>query len=391
MSKVRLGIIGSGGRGIGAIAINVLPQLQDKVELVALCDTNRKRLKAADELVGGGNRLYGDYRDLLADDDMNVVLITTPDSTHEEIAVSAFEAGKHVFCEKPLATTVQGCDSILAAAEKSGKVLEVGFVLRYAPIFRKINELIHAGEIGRPVFIRTADFYVGGRGYFNRWHRLRRNSGGLFVHKGCHMFDFINWTLQSRPVRVSATGSVDVFVKNRHRGGRCSACDYECSERLNRQSPIARKLLYEPSQDDETPRDICIYNSEKDVFDNGFAIVEYENGARAEFGMCFFPAKSRKTFHAVGDEGELLADTSQNRIEIIKRFSKEVIEYALPAFEGGHYGGDLIQVRDFIEAVGRNQPALASGEAGRLSTAVGVAAELAARENRIVEIRELLD
>ena len=86
-----------------------------------------------------------DYREMLERDDVDAVAITSPDFVHEEHAVAALEAGKHVFCEKPLAITTEGCDRILRTWKASGKRLMVGFNMRYMPVFRVMKEIVDSG------------------------------------------------------------------------------------------------------------------------------------------------------------------------------------------------------------------------------------------------------
>ena len=108
MEKFGFGIIGTGIRGVENFAKGLLSRPKE-AKLIGLCDSNNLRLQAASRILGGKFKLYNDYRELLNDKNIDVVIITTPDFTHEEIAVASFRKGKHVLCEKPLAIDVKGC------------------------------------------------------------------------------------------------------------------------------------------------------------------------------------------------------------------------------------------------------------------------------------------
>src|SRR5699024_10978380 len=89
-----------------------------------------------------------DYKALLAREDIDAVAILTPDHMHEEHAIAALEAGKHVYCEKPLAITIEGCDRIIETAERTGKHLMVGFNMRYMNMFQTMKGIVDSGVIG---------------------------------------------------------------------------------------------------------------------------------------------------------------------------------------------------------------------------------------------------
>ena len=124
--------------------------------VVAGADINEEYLTEFKQRIGQSVFVTTDYRNLLERDDIDAIAVTSPDYCHEEYAVAALEAGKHVFCEKPLAITVEGCDRILRAWRNSGKHLMVGFNMRYMNIFRTMKEIVDSGTIGemKAVWVR---------------------------------------------------------------------------------------------------------------------------------------------------------------------------------------------------------------------------------------------
>ena len=169
--KIKFGIIGTGQRAYGAYGRLLTGAFAQEAELVALADTNEKRLKAvARRLDVNGIALYRDYNRMLAETELDAVVVETPDFTHEQVATDVLQAGKHVICEKPLATTVAGCQKILAA-QGPEQVLQVGFVLRYNRVYSTAKKLIDDGVIGRVQQIVATDNRRGAD-YFRRWASL---------------------------------------------------------------------------------------------------------------------------------------------------------------------------------------------------------------------------
>ncbi len=145
LTQLRIGMIGISGRG-GLWRHWHDPQGRSVV--IAAADIAPEHLEAFRHEHGDNPFTTLDYRELLARPDIDAIAVTSPDYCHEEQAVAALEAGKHVFCEKPLAITIEGCDRILQAWRKSSTGLMVGFNMRYMNIFRVMKEIIESGAIG---------------------------------------------------------------------------------------------------------------------------------------------------------------------------------------------------------------------------------------------------
>jgi len=389
VDTLKAGIVGTGGRGVFAFGKGILAR-QSQIELCALCDHNSLRLKAAAAELGVELPLFTDYRELLAQPHIDVVFISTPDCTHEEIAVAAFDAGKHVLCEKPLATTVTGCDRILEASRRAGRQLEVGFVLRYAPLFGELRRIIADGRIGPLHLVESGDYYKGGSSYFRRWNRLSAMSGGLLVHKGTHTLDILNWIIDREPLRVAAFSGIDRFRPDPDKGERCLTCQNRCDDYFDITQGYAKRMYLDCESEDGYIFDVCLYNSDKDTHDNATVIIEYAGGARATYTECFFTATSSRRFRFVGELGEIRADEATGEIHIDYRYHGEPESIVPSGTEGSHGGGDAGQMDAFLGAIRTGKPALASGEAGRLSVVVAIAAERSARETRMVEIAEMI-
>jgi len=185
--------------------------------LVGFCDLNPGRMayynrqleeKHAHPPVAAA--LPRDFEELLRAQQAHTVIVTSIDRTHDDFICRAMEAGLDVITEKPMTISAEKCQRILDTQKRTGRRITVTFNYRYAPRNSKVKELIQAGAIGE---VKSVHFEwllntQHGADYFRRWHRDKRNSGGLMVHKSTHHFDLVNWWMDSQPETVMAMGDL---------------------------------------------------------------------------------------------------------------------------------------------------------------------------------------
>lgn len=219
-SPLGIGVVGAGG--FARFLAGAVADLPD-VRLVAVADRDPSRAAALASAVGA--RAVARWEDLLTDPAVDVVAIMTPPSSHATIARAALEAGRHVCCEKPLATDPAGAADVLAAAERSGRVLVVDHVLRYNPLLRALGRLQGSllGPLQRFAFENDASDENLDAGH---WFWQEDTSGGIFVEHGVHFFDAAHLLAGTLPEAVQAMsasredGTVDlVSATTRHPGG----------------------------------------------------------------------------------------------------------------------------------------------------------------------------
>ncbi|MFD8567289.1 Gfo/Idh/MocA family protein [Streptomyces sp. NPDC059639] len=195
-----IGLVGCGGFAEFVLdAAAGLPGLR----LAAVADPSAER--AARLGARHGVPALASLDELLELGDVEAVLIATPPATHAEMAVTALRAGRHVFCEKPLATTAEDAAAVAAEARRTGRVLVVDHVLRYNPLLRAVRRLTERGLLGparRFLFENDASDEDLGP---DHWFWDRAHSGGIFVEHGVHFFDAARALLGSDPVSVRAT------------------------------------------------------------------------------------------------------------------------------------------------------------------------------------------
>jgi predicted dehydrogenase len=211
--RVRLGVIGTGSRGL--YHLNNLLQIP-QAEIVALCDDYEPHLQQAAALFPKA-KLYDDYRRLLENKEVQAVLIATPLNEHEQMTIDSFSAGKHVFCEKSMALTLEGCRRIYDAYRKSGKVLYIGQQRLFDPKYIRAMELIHSGLIGtvtgmRAYWYRNNDWRrpVPSPELERRinWRLYRASSAGLVTELAAHQLQVGDWASGLRPESVMGYGDI---------------------------------------------------------------------------------------------------------------------------------------------------------------------------------------
>ena len=371
----RFGIVGTGSRGLNAFGRNLRERFGDRSEIVGLVDNDPIRLAFAAKTLEVESTSHN-VSALIDDPNVDVIVITTPDFTHADIALEAINAGKHVICEKPLATTIEDCNRVLAAGRGSDRLFMVGFVLRYTQLLAELHRAVSSGEIGTPSFLTAIDNRVGGS-YFRRWHRLRRNSGGMLVHKSCHAFDAINWIFNRRPTAVAATGGIAVYSHKDWAGERCLTCDAKttCPEYTDITAGESAHLYYEAEATSGYIADTCVFNSEKDTVDHAAAYVEYEGGPRASYALCLFASYTGREFGVWGADGKLECSDANDAVRLTRAGEETIQTRPIERLEGGHDGGDVGLLEDCFRALDTGEDPAVGLEAGYWAAVLGIAAE----------------
>lgn len=207
MSKLKIGVIGCGGIA-NQKHFPALKNCEDLCEIVAFCDILVERAeKACEEFGAPGAKVYKDYHDLLANPEVEVVHVCTPNVSHSEITIAAFEAKKHVYVEKPMSHSTEEAEKMVAAWKKSGMLFTVGYQNRFRAEVQNLHAACEAGDLG--------DIY------YAKAHAVRRRAvptwgvfpnkalqgGGPLIDIGTHALDITLWCMNNYDVE-SVTGSV---------------------------------------------------------------------------------------------------------------------------------------------------------------------------------------
>ena len=332
MAKLRLGIIGTGGI-CNNKHLPSLAKVADKVEVVALCDLQREKAEATAKRHGLTNvAIYTDYHELLADKSIDIVHVCTPNVAHCQITVDAFEAGKHVLCEKPMAATSADAEKMVAAWKKSGKKFTVGYQNRYRYDVQVLKKACDAGDLG--------EIYYGEANAIRRkavptWGVFpdkSKQGGGPLIDIGTHALDITLWCMNNYDVD-SVSGQV--FYK------------------LGNDPEAAQGNTY-------GPWDAKTY----EVEDSAMGFIKMKNGAlinlRASWALNYMDAREASTTLCGTKEGaEIKHGGSYPKSELWfnhTRHGKMMTEYLsgealVDYFEGVNEAPGVVEAKQWINAI----------------------------------------
>jgi myo-inositol 2-dehydrogenase / D-chiro-inositol 1-dehydrogenase len=335
MRKINIAVIGTGR--MGSVHVHNIARLIPEANLVAVCDIRLEVAQAvADEC--GIQRVVRDYHELLEDQDIEAVLIATSTPTHAFIIKDCAAAGKQIFCEKPLALDLADIDDALAAVEKAGVKLQVGFNRRFDKSYQKVHEIVASGEIGRPCILRITnrdpDFPA---------MEFMRVSGGIFLDLAIHDFDMVRYQV-GEVNEVYAMGSV-----------------------------LINPELHEFNDVDT---DVVTLR-----FANG-AVGAIDNSRKAVYGY-------DQRLEVFCSNGTAMAE-NEAETTVIKGNTDGLLAAKPPYFFMQRYAPCYVEeVRQFVECVREDKPTPTTGADGRAAVVLGYAAGKSMQENRPVKISEI--
>ena len=352
--ETRYGIIGTGMMGLEHIE-NIAAIDGAVVTAIADPDTaSRRKGQRAAGISDAG--VFADHRALLESGLVDAVVLASPNHTHAPILHDIIGSGVHFLAEKPLCTTVEDAQSVVAAAKGYGGVGWMGLEYRYKPPIARLIQEVDGGSVGRVRMISIREHRFPFLLKVGNWNRFNRNTGGTLVEKCCHFFDLMNLIAGSYPVQVFASGSQDV----NH---------------------------LDETYDGEIP----------DILDNAFVIVDFANGARGLLDLCMFSegSKNEQEISVVGDLAKIEAFVPEGFIRMSYRNDAPPEEIPVHderiMYAGLHGGASFLEHLEFLDAVESGTPPKVTLEEGLLSVAVGVAAHLSINERRPVLIAEVLE
>lgn len=342
----------------------------------------------------------------------DVVIITTPDHLHYGPAMAALKMGYDILLEKPIAQTWQQCTDIMTLAAEKNSIVAICHVLRYAPFFRKIKEVIDSGLLGRLVSIQLMEpvehIHMSHSFVRGNW-RNTAESNPMLLAKSCHDLDLLYWLIGKPCRRVSSFGSLTWFKKENAPSGSTPRCTDGCA--VETECPYSALKIYYlkrtwlqhfdlPEEGDQGPTILrllqtgpygrCVYHCDNDVVDHQEVLLEFEEAITAAFSMEAHTSYGGRRIRIMGSMGDIVGDendliATDFRTNTVTR--SNVREYA--SLSSGHGGGDYGLVRDFIRAVGERKPEhlLTTVQEAMESHLIGFRAEESRTEGKIVAVR----
>ncbi len=354
---LRYGLVGTGMMGIEHIN-NVA--ITPGAEIVALADPTETSLSWAQNALGDGpNPQVFSSAAELARADLDAVIVASPNYTHRSVLEPLFDAGLNILCEKPVATTVADARWIVERAAQSAGIFWTAMEYRFMPPAAEFVRQVHDGRTGKLQMLSIREHRFPFLVKVGDWNRFSANTGGTMVEKCCHFFDLMRLIIGSEAVRVYCSGAMDVNHLDEQYDGR-------------------------------TP----------DIIDNSFTTVDFANGVRAMLDLSMFAegAENQEEITAVGDKARLdcliptgdLVFSPRTGFMQPKAVTREHIAVDAQALNAGHHhGATFYQHQKFYSALVDNTPVEVTATDGMMAVAIGTAAEISAREHRVVEMSEL--
>ncbi len=356
---LRFGIVGAGLMGREHIRnLKLFPEAR----ITALADPQPASIEESLEAMGEGAvgvQAFQSVEALLTKAHVDAVIVASPNHTHRAVLEPLFDAGLPILCEKPLCTTVADARWAAARAADRPAVFWTGMEYRFMPPVARFVERVHAGEIGRLIMLSIREHRFPFLVKVGDWNRFNRNTGGTMVEKCCHFFDLMRLIVGAEAVSVFCSGGMDVnHLDERYAGER------------------------------------------PDIIDNSYTIVDFANGARAMLDLCMFAEgeEQQEAVAAVGDAAKLevtipagdLVLSPRVPLHAAKRTERTHVPVDAAALKAGtHHGATYHQLAAFLDAVHGRGPVQVTADDGLRAVIIGAAAELSARERRVVRIDEV--
>jgi predicted dehydrogenase len=356
--KIRIAFIGTGHRAWGLIQI--MRGLPD-CEIVALADPTAEFRDRGATLAGKQAKAYPGYTALLAaEKDLDAVVVATPGSLHAVPVIAALGRGLHVLCEKPMATSIEDANRMIAAADRSGKILQMDQQYRLRRNSTKLKELVASGEIGA---VRFVSVYLH-RGDWNPrswktphpktgvptvWRYLKGVTGGSMLEDGIHEIDVLQWVIDSPIDRVFATGGNALFL-------------------------------------------------DRETLDHAAVVVDFRNGVKMQFGFTLLSGGVREDpVLVVGDKGTIHME--QEKIVLRKRTSRAATTIPVseadtpdagnnPALKGQGQA-NYLSMKSFVDNVLAGRKPELDGRVGKQALRIPMLAQKSIDERRIVQDSDL--
>lgn len=422
-------IVGAGHRAV--LYAEIACMFPDRVRITGVADPNPLRRQLIQKKFGfPADRCFADAAELaragkLAD----AVINGTMDADHVPTSLLLLEAGYDILLEKPFATSAEEALRLHAAVKQHGRQVMICHVLRYAPFYAEIKKLLLAGRIGKVISLQT-DEHVSYHHIANCFVRGKWNSeeacrSTMLMAKCCHDLDLIAWIMSGiAPRRVASFGGRHFFNRANAPAGSgefclldcplTDTCDYSCKRlNLGRHTPrwgayswAAIEHLQNPTQADyeqelrrtDNPYARCVWKSDNTVVDRQAVMIEFADGATATHNMVGGTARPCRKIHVIGTRGEIEGVMDDNRFTLRQIVPETETGYSellvdlnqtgdtTGAF-GGHGGGDLRLAEDFLAVISGFPPSISctSIEDSLNGHLIGFAADLARRENRVIE------
>ena len=378
---LNLGVIGF-GRRIGTIVKLLTDSGSVQLKAVADIDLDGAKERVCKKLGDISQvKYYDDAKKMLENEKLDGVCIGTRCATHTEYAVLCAKYDIPFFLEKPVCINYEDLNRLKTLLHMNDRIV-VSFPLRMSFLLQKVKEIIDSDKIGKIEHIQAYNNVVYGRGYFHKWYRDESITGGLWLQKATHDFDYINYLLGgNKPVRICAMKSKQIFKGNEPAGQLCANCKKKesCTESPENVLKLSDGFEIGP---------YCCFAKDTGNEDSGSAIIEYESGMHAVYSQDFIVRgdAGKRGARLIGYKGTVEFDWVSNKILLFRHLEPVCEEYSFKECAGTHFGGDAELAKNFIDVMNRIDVSKSTLEEGILSAKMCLDAKTSSTEHVFVNI-----
>jgi predicted dehydrogenase len=406
---IELVMVGAGGRGYRAYGGYALAH-PDEVRFVAVAEPDPlRRARFADAHGIPIERQFRSWDELVSQPTLAPAAVNaTMDRTHHPSALALLRAGYDLLLEKPMAVTPQECVELVRAAERHRRILQICHVLRYAPFFRTVHDLVVSGRLGDVVSLEWNENLV----YWHYAHSFVRGnwgnserSGPMILSKCCHDLDLLVWILGGPPQRVASFGSLTHFRPQRVGPDiplRCtdgcpieSVCPYFAPRVYIERDP--GRWARDAVSLDHNPRSLrhaletgpygrCVFHADNDVVDHQVVMLQFASGLAATLTMQGASHVEGRTLRIDGMRASLFGNEARNELLLEDHQTGHTATIRPAGAAGAHGGGDVGIMRAFLDTLaGDGRQALTSAAEALDSHLLAFAAEEARVTQRVLD------
>ncbi len=423
MKQFTVAIIGCGSRGCNAYG-NLMHAEPDRFKVVALCDIDEQKLSRYSELYNiPKQNIFTSETEFFKKKLADVLVLATQDKDHVRMCIRAFELGYDVLLEKPISPSLDELNQLLIAHKKYNKHVLVCHVLRYAPAYLKIKELLDSGVIGNLVRFEATEnvtWWHQAHSFVRGNWRNEEQTSPMILSKSCHDLDLIQWYAGAKCKSVYSTGDLAFFKKEnqpKDASDNCIDCKYNSTCQYSAENLYVKRFkannncqgwpynIVDSSKviTEESLRKAysqngygkCVFNCDNDVVDNQMVEMTFENGVKASLVMTAFCAFEGRHYVFHGANGEIEFHEFEKYIRVSVYGEKPQIISIPELLKNskntgfGHGGGDHGIVDSFYNVLIGNETESTSLENSVESHLIALCAEKSRKSNKVEYVREV--
>jgi predicted dehydrogenase len=386
MRTINIAVIGLGGR-LGTLLKKTLDYLGDNGRLAAITELKPREQIIAEHPFLADNvknaALYSDAAQMLEKEQLDGVMIGTNCSSHARYAKMVFGKNLPLFLEKPVAINFEQWQMLRDCYEAHDYKTVISFPLMVSPMVELVKKIVDSGELGTIEHVQAYNYVPYGDVYYRTWYRDVEETGGLFLQKATHDFDYINYIVGRDPVEICAMSSHNIFKGNKPAGLECDNCEEKgtCPESHLYRKKLAGYTHTEPGRK-------CCFAVDSLNQDSATAIVRYDGGIHMSYTQNFFARKhaAKRGARFSGYYGTVEFDWYANELKVYPHKTGRVDTYRYDNAMEDHFGGDDMLVKNFADMVKYGKASMAPMRRGLVSALMCLNAIESEKNRRFMEI-----